>query len=363
LEVNEEAVQGKLLLVPVYQFSQAPLYQSKTLAKFQLDPDNLELLHRYFEYIDDDRVLLALYEAHQPEQIAALRTGLNKAKDMFRTDGRPYKNLDVLTRQALTFFSIHGKELSSFKELSDEINHFKHIKVALEEIGDLERRIRRVLDYGNAVREAKAHFAAHQITLDEYTAEIGGYSQSETFFANHFQLDIRRIANHYYIPILLSPNEKIDFIRSVIHVESEVQFMGQLEAYLRHEANQFKQFDWWLFSRVDEKSDNITLPYYYPFENKIYNFKPDFIFWLKKGKRYHIVFIDPKGTGRTEYEHKVDGYRALFEENGLPRLFTYQGLQVSVHVFLYTPDRQYLAGGYQRYWFDRVEQVMESLRP
>ena len=49
-------------------------------------------------------------------------------------------------------------------------------------------------------------------------------------------------------------------------------------------------------------------------------FKPDFIFWLKKGNRYCIVFVDPKGTGRTEYEHKVDGYHILFEENRRPKL-------------------------------------------
>ena len=250
---------------------------------------------------------------------------------------------------------------SFYKELDDEINHFKHIKVALEEIGDLERRIRCVLESVKAVHEATALFRTGQLTPEAFAAEFSGQTQSETFFANHFQLDIRRIANHYYIPVLLSPNEKIDFIRSVIHVESEVQFLGQLEEYLRRKDHQFKLFDWWLFSRVDEKSDNITIPYYYPFENKIYNFKPDFIFWLKRSERYHIVFIDPKGTGRTEYEHKVDGYRALFEENGQPRLFAYQGLQVSVHVFLYTPDREFLAEGYKSYWFDQIEQVLDSL--
>ena len=275
--------------------------------------------------------------------------------------GEPYKNLDVLTSQALKFFSVHGKEFDNLKELEDEINHFRHIKVALEEIGDLERRIRRVLDYGKAVSEAKARFEARQITLDEYTVEIGGYSQHEIFFANHFRLDIRRISNHYYIPVLLSPDEKIDFIHSVIHVASEVQFLEKLETYLCDKNNLFNQFDWWLLSHVDEKSDNITIPYYYAVENRIANFKPDFIFWLKKGEHYHILFVDPKGTGRTEYEHKVDGYKALFEENGKPKQFNYQGLQVSVHVFLYTADKAYLAQGYKRYWFDQIEQAVNSL--
>ncbi len=361
LEVNMEAVDGKRLLIPVYKSSAFPLYQNKKLAKFQLTQENLELLQRYFNYIDDDRVLLALHDGYQPEQIAALRAGLDKAQDTFRTDGRAYKNLDVLTRQALNFFSVHGKELDGLKDLEDEINHFRHIKVSLEEIGDLERRIRRVLDSARAVREANLRFDAGVITREEYTEEISGQTQSETFYANHCQLDIRRIANHYYIPVLLSPHEKIDFIRTVIHVPSEFQFVQKLEDYLKIRGNRFKEFDWWLFSRVDEKSDNITIPYYYAVENRIANFKPDFIFWLKKGGRYYILFVDPKGTGRTEYEHKVDGYKALFEENGWPRIFPYQGMDVSVHVFLFTADREFLAEGYKRYWFDQIEKVLETL--
>ena len=66
-------------------------------------------------------------------------------------------------------------------------------------------------------------------------------------------------------------------------------------------------------------------------------------------------------TGRTEYEHKIDGYRALFEENGTPKVFHHQGMDVTVHVFLFTPDRQFLADGYRNYWFDNVEQVIGSI--
>lgn len=55
--------------------------------------------------------------------------------------------------------------------------------------------------------------------------------------------------------------------------------------------------------------------------------------------------VDVKGTGRSEYEHKVDGYKALFEKIGQPKIFENQGVLISVHVFLYTTDRQFLAEG------------------
>ena len=144
-------------------------------------------------------------------------------------------------------------------------------------------------------------------------------------------------------------------------MRARCEFLATLEDYLARPDNRVEQFDWWLFSRVDEKSDNITIPYYYPFENRIANFKPDFIFWLQKGERYHILFVDPKGTGRAEYQHKVDGYQALFEINGKPKVIPFQGLSVSVHVSLFTEDVQFPAEGYRRYWFDNIDKVLANI--
>jgi hypothetical protein len=361
LELNQEAINGKLLLIPTYRQSQSLLYKQRDLAKFSLTPENLDLLQHYLQYVDDDRVFFALHEV-PPEQITALRESMQQPEETYRTDNlRPYRNLPVLVRQAFGYFNLRNKTLAGFKELENEINHFRHIKVSLEEIGDLERRILRVISAVKTVREATARFTVGEMTPEEFSAEVGVQQMNETFYANNAQLDIRRIANHYYIPVLLSRNEKIDYIRSVIHVESEVRFIDSLEEHLRQKNNRFKEFDWWVFSRVDEKSDEITIPYYYPIENRLANFKPDFIFWLKKGDHYRILFVDPKGTGRAEYEHKVDGYRTLFEENGSPRVFHFKGMQVTIHLILFTADRQFLADEYRKYWFDTIAKAINEL--
>ncbi len=363
LELNTEAVSGKLLLIPTYKMSDELLYKERHLAKFSLSEQNLELLNTYLNYVSDDRVMFALHDI-PPRQIESLRASMQSPEKTYRTDTeRSFRNIPVMVRQAAGYFSLQNKEFSGFKELEEEINHFKHIKVMLEDIGDLERRIRQVIDAVQRIQEAKKKFELHQMTFDEYETEVGDLrqQQSESYFVGDTRLDIRRIANHYYIPVLLSSKERIDFIRSVIHVESEKQFLLKLEDYLRNRDNLFKCYDWWLFSRIDETLDTISIPYYYPVENRIANFKPDFIFWLKKGSRYHIVFVDPKGTGRTEYEHKIDGYRALFEVDNRPKVFRVNDLDVSVHVFLFTSDRQYLAEGYKKYWFDSIESVLNTI--
>jgi len=66
-------------------------------------------------------------------------------------------------------------------------------------------------------------------------------------------------------------------------MESDVRFLRSLEEYLHKRDHGFKDFDWWLFSRVNETVDDLNIPYYYPIENRITNFNPGFIFWIKRG--------------------------------------------------------------------------------
>ncbi|MBI9051759.1 MAG: DEAD/DEAH box helicase family protein [Anaerolineaceae bacterium] len=362
LTLNQEAISEKLLLIPTYKISDTPLHKERNLAKFSLTSENLDLLQRYMEYVDDDRVFHAIHNV-APAQIKQLRNSLEDTNEFYRTDNpRSFKNIPVLIHQATKYFNLKNKDFSGFKILEDEINHYKHIKVSVEEYENLERDIRNVLQSIEGIRHLREQFKSEQISFEEYETQTAylNLNQSKTFFANNAQLEIRKIANHYYIPVLLTENERIDYIRSVIHIRSEVNFIRKLEQYLIKPEQKFKSFDWWLFSRVDENLDNISIPYYFPIENRIANFKPDFIFWLKKGNQYHIVFIDPKGIGRTEYEHKVEGYRTLFEENGKPKKFHYDGLEVMVHVFLFTNDAQDVAEGYRNYWFDSIDQIVEK---
>ncbi len=169
------------------------------------------------------------------------------------------------------------------------------------------------------------------------------------------------IAQHYYIPTILADSDRVDYIKHIIQVESEVDFVNALNDYVRGDGNLFDQFDWWLFSKLDEHLDEIALPYYDPSANRIRDFKPDFIFWLQKGADYYIVFIDPKGTTYADYQHKVDGYRRLFEDGDGCKLIGHEGLNVRVFTFLHTEDKRQVGAEYRPYWFDRMEQVLERL--
>ena len=74
------------------------------------------------------------------------------------------------------------------------------------------------------------------------------------------------------------------------------------------------------------------------------------------------VFMNPKGTEHTDYQRKIDGYKALFEvKDGKQKKIPHDDKSVKVFVLLHTNDVDGLPTGYKRYWFDRVDKALTFL--
>lgn len=356
LDINEQ-VKGLRLLIPVYKTSNKLLLDNKNLAKFEVSEEELKLLKEYFEDVPD-KIILINYNT-TPKAIKKAREILNSPEDYFKTDGRSIKNLDLLVERFINYIKLETKELERFKDLEDEITHYTKIMVCLEDISDLKGKIEKVKNYPQKRKELSELYG--KISHEEFMEQVKELKDKEDFEFDNKKIQIRYVANHYYIPLILSLDEKIEFIKHIIKTKSEVEFINDLEKYLSKDNNKFKEFDQWAFSKIDEHLDNVYIPYYHPEKNSILRFKPDFIFWLKKGNKYYIVFIDPKSYKHTEYEYKVDGYKALFEEEGQKKVFKFEDLEVKVYLFLRTEDRNKIPEGYRSYWFDDIEKVLESL--
>jgi len=170
--------------------------------------------------------------------------------------------------------------------------------------------------------------------------------------------------------VLVSESEKIDYLNHIINVESERKFIEELEKYLEEYLtkpdNVFSQFDWWMFSKIDQTLDEVFIPYYNPKENNIANFKPDFIFWAQKGKRHLILFVDPKGTEYADGYRKIDGYSRIFEiEQGghkVSRDFLYNGSVINTKLLL-MPKRGIadVPENYRKYWFDNFADFTDKI--
>jgi len=362
LFVNEEAIQGHTLLIPVYRLADRPLADQRDPKKFPICASELDLLKGYVDYLGDDRLLLAHHNA-TPHQIGLLRRSLAQTERYFSTgDGRRYGNLNLILPRLFGYMDIVPQEFERLKPLADEIRHFRHVQVQLRDISVLQARIQQAAQYPKLLAELRDKYETRQLSFDEFVSQAQRLHGEDQVRVDGKVLQVRRVAHHYYVPLILTNDARADYIRHVIKTLSEVRFIRHLEDYLARQDNLFKQLDWWLFSKLDESLDDVYIPYYDPDANRIRQFKPDFIFWLQKGDDYHIVFVDPKGMQQTAYQHKIDGYEHIFlTSSGAAKSFSHDGLKVQVLLCLYTNDAHRAPQQYRAYWFDHPASLLDRL--
>ena len=359
---NVELIKQNVLLIPKYKEGEKRIFEEEI--KYGISENDFKKLKEFNEFINDDKILLMLFNT-EPKLIKHFRESLNKQAKL--DNGNYYKKSDlergdviIILNDIFNFWRTKFKEFEGFKELEDEIRHFQEILVYLDNISQLEQKIQEVEDYPNKSKELNELYG--RIPAEEYRKKVQETKYEEEFDYGNKRIKIKYVANHYYLPLILSKDEKIDYIKHIIKTRSEVEFIEKLESYLSLENNKFKNFDWWMFSKIDESLDEVYIPYYNFEDNKWHKFKPDFIFWLKKDNNYFIVFIDPKSTKFTDYEKKIFWYKKLFEENDKPKLFKYKNLNCFVYCFLYTEDEDKVRGTpYENYWFENIDKVLDKI--
>jgi hypothetical protein len=256
--------------------------------------------------------------------------------------------MSSLLFKIINHLGVKSKEIEKIELIKDHIIHFKHIKVSNlseEEIKSLEEKISKVKNYVPIDKKLiAAKFANNEITEQEFENQIS--SKSIELFK---QIKINRIAQHYFLPIIYSELEKIDYIKHIINIPSEVSFIKNLEKHI--ESTPF-DFDW-MFSKINESFDKISIPYFNNNLNSFKEFFPDFIFWLKKGNTYKIVFVDPKGTKQADYQIKVDGFIDLFfDENKKSKEFKYKDFTITFDLKLYNENIANVGREYSNFWIN-----------
>ena len=359
--INKEVKEHELL-VPTYKEANYSLMKKRELTSFEINEQELEILKNYIEFIQDDRVFLMRYNS-DPEEIKILKESINNP-DRFKESNKRFKNIDILIQRIFNYFSIKPQELKNLKEIDEEIKHYKNIKVYLEDINELQNKIEKVKSFPDRVNDLREQYG--KISQEEYTEKVKNIKSEEDYEKDRRKIKIKYVAHHYYIPLIWSETnsteEKISYISHIIKTPSEVRFIEDLENYLATEDNKFKKFDWWMFSKLDESLDEVYIPYYNPNENKISNFNPDFIFWLQKGKKYFIVFVDPKGIEHSGWADKLNGYKNIFE--GKFKEINYNGFKVGVKLFFISRDASTARQRFpehEQYWFSDIGKMLEIL--
>ncbi len=363
-EINPE-IHDKLLLIPTYSQSDKILADENLTIKFEIHPADLEMVKNYFTYIGN-KIASTKFDC-QPKILAKINQSFENEIQYYKAEDTAalYQKPELLLMKIIRHFSIKRKEFKDFKQIEDEIVHFKHIRVDKEKAQEIIETIKEIKKYPekSKAEDCLIHsFKKNQLKIEEYNKKLRELDKNYPKQKIQDKISINYLSQHFYVPTVLSEDDRINYMMHIIKTKSEVDFIKELEDYLEKKNNFFTQWDWWYFSKVDESIDNVYIPYYKPNTNKIEKFKPDFIFWLKKQNDYIILFIDPKGVEYTDGYRKIDGFSKIFEfevnEKKQNKIFEFDKYNISVKLLFKTnKDITYVLENYRPYWFDTLHDL------
>ncbi|MFP3257150.1 MAG: hypothetical protein RXO36_05075, partial [Candidatus Nanopusillus acidilobi] len=288
---------------------------------------------------------------------------LNEDNFNKNNDGNAFmQTIDLINHIKITL-----ENIDTFKNLENEIIHFKEINAILDEndLKDLKDKIDKIINFGKQEEQVDILYekvVGKKITQEEFNKEIKkiNLNKVEEFQKDQYRIKIKNIKKHYYIPVIIAEDSKEALINHIIKEDSEKIFIEELEKLEDIKDNEVN-VDFWYFSKIDQTTDKIYIPYYNKKNNRQDKFYPDFIFWIKKNNDYYIIFVDPKSIEYTDYEYKVDGYSRIFEENEKVKVFHQDGLNIRVYLYLYTKDRNKLSEKYKKYWYDNPKLIFDVI--
>ncbi|MDA3056949.1 DEAD/DEAH box helicase family protein [Campylobacter sp. VBCF_05 NA6] len=309
LELNEN-IKDKELLIPVYKNEFVPTNKLKNLnSKIHISAKNMQNLR---DLINNQSVsLFALNnEIFDKEKYEKMRVLANDSASFCVDENVHFKDLKILVEKFGKKMVAKVNILSEFKELKNEIIHYKRIRVNSEK----KDEIKAFVELSLSTKSTKS------IKAVKY----------------------RYLQRHYYNPLISGDSD----LGHIVKVPSEITFLDELEK-ICHKFDE--KYEWWYFSKLVENVDDIFVPYINNADE--HKFCPDFIFWLQPyDGEQKIVFVDPKGTEHIQGYLKIDGFKEIFgKDNSHDR----------VKLFLVNVKDTDIADEYENYWIgkDEIEKI------
>jgi len=317
------------LLIPVYRKSEKKLID---IFSFKAGEEDYREAKAILANASD--IVLSVWFGKDLDVIRTVREKFDKIKLI---NGRLFKNGEILLKKFCDSVEIYLNEVEKFEKANGKISHYRKIEVDL---------------------------ARFDVTKKKSLEKI---IESKISLPNFEGLAIEAgevIEKHFYIPVLRASDgtkpETLSWIRRIIKNESEVEFFKDM---IKNHFVLDENFDWWMFSKIHETTDEVYIPYFE--EGREKRWYPDFIFWLSKGEFYYIVFVDPKGTAFASNYVKIDyGVKGLFEDEvDSIRVFIKgrNGRKIIVRAFFYNRDLSNIPEKHKKYWITSIKDLVDKI--
>ncbi|GAA9856885.1 DEAD/DEAH box helicase family protein [Helicobacter pylori] len=332
------------LFVPCYRKEPTSILDLPENASFKMSGKNFKDLKEYFNLMSEKHFILK-HEIYDPKDYTLLKDMI-QTKHFKKVSTWHYKDLDYMISE------IKGKLYPNQKVPKDEFNtldsekivHFKRIKVKADKKEELVKKIQEVKEYAPLDKE-RIKIAQGKIDLDDTEK----HKQDKTFKVDGAEL--LKLKEHYYTPLIKAKD--CDWLKHVVKVKSEIDFLQELQDQETTKTLQ-ENYDFWVFSKIDEHLDNLFIPYI-DIDNAATErrFFPDFIFWLQKGDTQIICFIDPKGTKISDYQHKADAYKLFKDKVFHPKDDPHCKIKKIKVVLKFYGDKNRVPEKYRDYWIQK----------
>ena len=361
---NSIPIDKTQLLVPKY-IPVDSLVPKDDLPLYPISTEDLALSQEFLTNIND-KVAMLMYKCSS-KVLDRVKETFKDTDQSYDTDiGTPDLNRPFLSAdRIIKYFSQTTKEFDKFKPLEGEIKH--HTEITFVGADDLYEELKEKIKFMAKFPEHNAELRkkyqdnrgdGKNSGFDDFSKAAAKLENAQRIKINDVTINIEYLANHYYNPILVSEKEKQDYLKNIIQVPSEVDFLNKLSDM----AGELDQaFEWWMFSKINEKWDKLGIPYYNTDISRTTTYHPDFIFWLKEknSKMLHIVFVDPKGTKISDYQHQAAWYSRVFGKPGEEKIHTNEGLEVKLYLKFFTNDKSHVPELIRKYWIESPKEIAD----
>ena len=322
------------LLVPCYKKDENGEANSYP---FYASEDSLSRFRRHMADCPDS--VLLVRDGFSPRQTTQIRAAAESDEGVEEAGQNNYADISLMTRRMATHFASGGLGRAKVRELKEGANgdivHFRRISARLSTDDDmliLKAKIEEAVNFKDKSPKLLDLVDKGALSREDYrrlaTADFQG------------RLEIRHCASHYYSPLAMAVDGRADWIRHVVREKSEVQFLRALENWLAQDPK--IGWDFWMFSKLDEATDSVYIPYQDTARNQQRKFKPDFVFWMRRRGEYRVVFADPKGAVFPGWRDKAKGWERLFAD----KTFSHESVKnICVRLAFYAKDRTVIPGG------------------
>ena len=337
VELKKNETPNRILFIPVYKQHKISADRINSKKAFKLSDKNKKDLKIYMRNLAP-QIFALRHNFYNKKEYDLLVQMASKDDAFFIDKNTHYKSLDTLIEKLKNRLYIKQSTVDTFKALNDEIVHFKKIKVREDKKEEFVKTIFQAIEMQNLTDEEVSQKAKEDGISLKKAIEL--YQATDISFCD---AKFQKMLNHYYNPVI--SGKDLDWIRNIISEESEVVFLEKLTEICKDID---EKYDWWMFSKLNQYYDkDIYIPYIEDGEQK--PFHPDFIFWLQKGNKQTIIFIDPKGDRFGDYQHKIDGYNEVF----LNKTFDVENIKIDVKLALVRITNTTVGKEYEHYWFSK----------